>query len=172
MELTTNIIAKKCDTVLDELLLFADDIISFGPRITDNRLELFEKLLGFEFPFDFKYIMKKHNGISLMGTGICGLDNELLLGSSLDEMYKFEHFEVYNKMPLEFFPFSPDGFGNHYCFDLSKLSDGTCPVVFWQHDIIYNNDEVEVCYLNLTAWIKEVMIDWTLDDTNYDGTSK
>lgn len=170
MEITT--IIQRCDIVLKELLLFSDDILYIGPEIVDDRLELLEKEIGFKFPVDFKYILTKYNGISLMGTGICGLD-KTLLGSSLDEMYRFEHFETGNNMPPEFFPFSPDGFGNHYCFDLSEFNEGLCPVVFWQHDFFYSDtDEAEVCNPDLVAWIKEVMIDWTLEDTNYDGSDK
>jgi cell wall assembly regulator SMI1 len=165
-------IATECDSLITELLKFSKDILHLGTEISDNRLELFEKQIGFELPFDFKYLMKRHNGFGLSGTQVLGLDKSFQ-GSSLDQIYKFEHFEVPNPMPSEFFPFSPDGFGNHYCLDLSKMSNNLCPVVFWQHDFDYQgNDEVEVCNINFLSWVREVMIEWTLQDTNYDGTEK
>jgi hypothetical protein len=165
-------IFDQCDAILTELSLFSDELLYMGTAICDDRLELLEKQTGFLLPFDFKYIVKKHNGISLDGNEIYGIDKELR-GTSLDELYMFEHFEVGNKMPVEFFPFSPDGYGNHYCLNLSNLNLGQCPVVFWQHDYIYENkDEVEECNASFVEWIKEVLINWTLENYNYDGTSK
>ncbi len=165
-------ISTLCDLLLNELYKFSETTLSLGPPINDDRLENFEQSLGFRLPSDFKYILKMHNGISLTGTGILGLDKQLR-GSSLDEVYKFEHYEVGNPMPAEFLPFSPDGFGNHYCLNLSKFENEICPVVFWQHDIIYDDiNDVEECNLSLLDWMQEVMIDWTLEDTNYDGSDK
>ncbi len=166
-------IFEECDLLIAELYKFDTSIIYLGPAINDERLEIFEKEVGLEFPSDFKYIIKRHNGISLTGTEIYGLEKELR-GSSLDELYRYEHQEeIYNAMPNEFLPFSPDGRGNHYCLNLSKLINGICPVVFWQHDFIYKNiEEVEECNDNFISWIKEVMIEWTLQEYNYDGTEK
>lgn len=156
---------------MKELSKFSADLLYLAPQITDSRLELFEKQIGYELPSDFKYLLKKHNGISLCGVEILGLDTALR-GSSLDEVYKFEHFDVGNAMPKIFMPFSPDGYGNHYCLDLSRLEEGFCPVVFWQHDADYETHDVETCNESFISWVKEVMIDWTLEDYNYDGTEK
>ena len=166
-------IFDQCDAILNELSLFSDDLLYLGPAISDDRLELFEKQIGFVLPFDFKYIAKKHNRIVLAGIEIYGLD-KALKGNSLEEIYKYEHDEkIYNAMPNKFLPFSPDGRGNHYCFDLLKFNSGACPVVFWQHDYVYESkDEVEVCNASFVEWIKEVLIDWTLEDYNYNGTAK
>jgi cell wall assembly regulator SMI1 len=163
---------EKCELVLTELSKFDDDSLHLGPPILDNRLEAFERQIGLLLPFDFKYLLKKHNGIGLSGTEVYGIDKELR-GSSLDEVYHFEHDLVDNEMPVHYLPFSPDGFGNHYCLDLSKIVNGVSPVIFWQHDYFYKNlAEVEVCNNSFTEWMDEVMIGWTLDDYNYDGTEK
>lgn len=165
-------IYKDCDLLLDELHKFSNDVLYLGVSITDDRLEKFEKEIGFSLPVDFKYIMKRHNGISLMGTEILGLDASLLRGSSLDEVYFFEH-DADDTLSAGFLPFSPDGRGNHYCLDLSKQKDGICPVVFWQYDYTYENiNDVEVCNLKFTDWVKEEMIEGTLEDYNFDGTEK
>lgn len=74
-------------------------------------------------------------------------------------------------MPLEFLPFSSDGRGNHYCLDLSRLKGGSCPVIFWQWDFQYPNIEaVETCNESFYDWLDEVMIGWTLEEYNYDGS--
>lgn len=164
-------IIEKCEFLIEELSKFADDLLYLGPPILDDRLEIFEKKIGFFLPFDFKYLLTKHNGISLNGTEIYGID-VALRGSSLDALYEWEHYEAGNPMPEIFFPFSPDGFGNHYCLDLSKLSDGLCPIVFWQHDCDHTLYEVELCNNSFSDWIKEVMIACTLEEYNYDGTEK
>jgi cell wall assembly regulator SMI1 len=165
-------IIKECDFVINELSQFSSGIISLGSIITDNRIDVFENQIKYELPLDFKYILKQYNGISLSGVEVYGLDLALR-GSSLDEIYQFEHFKAAHKMPLFFLPFSPDGRGNHYCLNLDKKQDGQCPVVFWQWDFEYkSDDEVEECYNSFLDWIKEEMIDWTLGDYNYDGTER
>jgi hypothetical protein len=165
-------IIEKCESIISELSKFSDDLLSLGLPILDYRLEAFEKKVGFFLPFDFKYLLTKHNGFALSGIEVYGID-KVLRESSLDEIYHFEHYLAGNAMPVNYLPFSPDGFGNHYCLDLSKIVDGISPVVFWQHDYFYEDiEEVEVCNNSFTDWINEVMIGWTLEDYNYDGTEK
>jgi len=106
-----------------------------------------------------------------LDTEIVGLDKNLKW-ASLDILYHEEH-KLYKMMPKGFLPFSPDGYGNHYCLDLSRLENGVSPVVFWQHDIDYEDiTQVEVSHENLIAWASEVLIEWTLEYYNYDGSEK
>ena len=166
------LIYQLCDAVLDELKKFDGELRHLGGYIDDDRLRLFEKNIGFNLPLDFNYLLSLQNGFSLMGVEVYGLDQSLQ-GSSLDKVYHFEHYDAGNPMPAHFLPFSPDGFGSHYCLDLSNVKGGICPIVFWQHDVIYRSpDAVENCNKSFTEWVQEVMIDWTLEDYNYDGTEK
>ena len=161
-----------CEITFNELSQFTTDILSMGKPIIDDRLEVWEERIGYSFPFDFKFFLKRSNGFSLVGTEVFGIDNEYK-ASSLDAIYDFEHIEVLAKMPHHFLPFSNDGRGNHYCLDLSRLTDQGCPVVFWQWNYDYTSlDEVETCNESFTSWVKEVMIDWTLETYNYDGSEK
>jgi cell wall assembly regulator SMI1 len=140
-----------CELTLRNLYKFSKSLLYTGDSIDDNRIENFEQQIGYILPLDYKYIIKKHNGITLAGTEIYGLSNELR-DNSVDKIYGFEHFEVDNPMPDIFLPFSPDGQGNHYCLDLSNLKDNLCPVVFWQWDIEYDSiADVEVCNTNLLS---------------------
>lgn len=165
-------IIEKCNQTLEELYKFSPEILYLGENIIDSRLESLEEEIGYKLPEDFKYIMKKHNGITLAGTQIYGLSAKLK-ESSLGKIYAFEHSEVENPMPKNFFPFSPDGRGNHYCLDLSKLEANVCPVMFWQWDFEYDNlEDVEVSNDNFAEWVNEVMIEWTLQMYNFDGTEK
>ena len=162
----------QCDILLNELYLFSDEVLCLGDPIKDNRLKIFEHEIGFELPRDYKYIIKLHNGISLLGTAIIGID-ESYKEASLEAVYKFEHSTAAHKMPKEFLPFSPDGRGNHYCLNLAKINNNTCPVVFWQWDYNYGSiNEVEETNESLLSWMKEVMIVWKIETYNYDGKLK
>lgn len=159
----------KKEQIINELLKFDSALIELGESVLDDRFEKFEQQLNYLLPETFKSLLKQYNRISLFGETINGLD-DCYGDASLDKLYQIEHFEVGNPMPLEFFPFSPDGAGNHYCFDLSIGED---KVYFWQHDIEYEDKtEIELCNNSFYEWIKEVLIDWTLEDYNYDGSEK
>lgn len=145
-------------------------MLSLGKPGAQAPTEKFETTNKLTLPDDYKVLIKYHNGISLAGTEVYGIGTELY---DLQQCYQFEHYQVNNPMPHYLIPFSPDGAGNHYCFD-TRFNDGTgCPVVFWQHDYLYNdNDPPEVVNSNLVQWINEVMIEWTLENYNYNGTRK
>ncbi|TPE45917.1 SMI1/KNR4 family protein [Pontibacter mangrovi] len=166
-----NSIELQCEKVLESLHQFSDDLLNLGEPILDNRLSEFEHQIGFQLPFDFSYILTKHNYISLAGTEIFGIGREFR-EESLDKVYSFEQNGIENPMPKEFLPFSPDGRGNYYCLDLSRIKDDSCPVVFWQHDYDYNysnKEEVETCNENFIGWVQEVMIGWTMEDYGFEN---
>lgn len=155
--------------IINELLKFDESLIELGEHVTDDRYEKLEQKIGYSLPASFKSLLKKYNYISLYGTSINGLDAKYR-DSSLDRLYEIEHNEVGNPMPKELFPFSADGYGNHYCFDLTNNED---IVLFWQHDIDYTNkSEIEVDNESFLEWINEIMIESTLEDYNYDGSEK
>lgn len=165
-------INSKCEMTLEKLYKFSKQLLYLGDSIDEIKVEKFEQRIGYKLPQDYKYVITKHNSIILAGTEIYGLSKDLK-ENSLDKIYGFEHFNVDNPMPDFYLPFSPDGQGNHYCLDLSKLNNQLCPVIFWQWDFEYENfDDVEVCNNNFIEWIEEVMIDWTLNNYNYDGSEK
>jgi cell wall assembly regulator SMI1 len=163
---------EKISNTYKELLKFSDSILTLEKPISDNRMEDFEKEIGYKFPKDFKYFIKQNNGFTLAATQVNGIGIEYK-ENSLDKLYNIEHNEVENPMPKEFLPFSADGFGNHYCLDLSRIENEFCPIVFWQHDFEYRNiAEVETCNESFISWVNEVMIEWTLEEFNYDGKAR
>ena len=72
---------------------------------------------------------------------------------SLKETYRDEHFEMGNPMPAHLVPFSPDGFGNHYCFDVKSHH-----IVFWEHDVDYTQHHPIVICKSLAEFIQNEMI--------------
>lgn len=158
--------------VLVELEKFSNEILSLGSPLEEGIIINFEKKYNIVLPVDYKILLRKYNGVNLYGTEIYGIDQSEK-SYSLEQNYLFEHNEVGNGMPLYLVPFSPDGGGNHYCFDTRFNTEDSCPIIFWQHDYLYSEkDPPEVVNPSLADWIKEVMIDWVLDEYNYDGSEK
>ncbi|MBO9202781.1 MULTISPECIES: SMI1/KNR4 family protein [Niastella] len=160
------------NNLIEELLLFSDKIITLKAPVSEESIIAFERNHNIKLPKDYIELVRKINGLSLMGTIIYGVGEETW-EFSLDKNYKLEHEEVANPMYDYLIPFSPDGGGNHYCFDTRYIDDDSCNVIFWQHDYPYTvDDPPEITNPSLTEWIKEVVIDWTLEDYNYDGSEK
>jgi cell wall assembly regulator SMI1 len=158
--------------IIKELEKFSNVIIGLGAPIDENQIVEFERSFNLILPADYRFLIKKYNGVTLDGTQVYGIDEP---GNvfSLKDCYIGEHYEVANLMPLYLVPFSPDGGGNHYCFDTRKNNADSCNIVFWQHDYPYSEqDSPEITNASFAEWIKEVMIDWTLEDYNYDGSEK
>lgn len=163
---------KDIDKTYINLTEFSPILLKLGKPVLDDRIERFENQIDYKFPVEFKYFLKRHNGFSLSVTQVNGIGEEYF-ENSLDKIYAFEHIQSENPMPKEFLPFSPDGYGNYYCLDLSRIENEYCPIVFWQHDFKYNSiDEVETCNNSFISWIEEVMIEWTLEEYNHDGSEK
>jgi cell wall assembly regulator SMI1 len=160
--------------IINELKRFSITILELQNPVQLGLVEGFEKKYKVALPNDFKLFLSIHNGASLDGTEVYGIEDT---GSekryALDGCYNAEHFLVGNAMPLYLVPFSPDGGGNHYCFDIRICDETSCPVVFWQHDYPYSEEDApEVTHGSFSDWAKEVMIDWVLEDYNYDGSNK
>lgn len=156
---------------LKELKKFSIKILELGSPILDDRIEKFESQIGHMLPDDFKFFLENHNSFSLGGSTVYGLGDEFR-GASLDKIYQFEHFQAENPMPEPLLPFSPDGAGNHYCLDLESLSNGITPVLFWQHDLDYSKSDIEITNESFTDWVNKVLIGWTLEEYNYNGSEK
>lgn len=158
--------------VLNELKKFSKEILTLNPPLKDlNLLFQFERKYNLKLPDDFKYLLSLHNGIDLMGTSIYGFDGD----ENIESIYEFEHYQVVFPQYDYLVPFSNDGRGNFYCLDTSGYCNikKSCPIVFWASNYLYNSDDQpEVTNASLSDWIKEVMIDWTLESFNYDGTEK
>ncbi len=77
-----------------------------------------------------------------------------------------------NPQPLYIVPFHNDGRGNHYYFDTRTLDQFSCKIIFWQHDLDYTLGDSEIVNDSLADWIKEEVINFTLEDYNYDGSEK
>lgn len=153
-----------------QILKFSSQVLEVGQPIPSIiEYEKFEQKYKLKLPKEYKFLVSRFNGLSLMGVEILGIHDG---GESLGAVYEFEHEATSNPMPAWLIPFSPDGGGNFYCFDTKNLSTdgGRCPIVFWQWDMDYDEkNPPEVVYPGMTEWILEVMVDWVLEQYDHDG---
>lgn len=144
--------------LISELEKLDNSIISFGEPASEQDIKETEKHIGRTLPNEYKEFVRKHNGLEVTCEYILRVGNNIKPSAySLNDIYDFEHFEVYNPMPLHLIPFSPDGYGNHYCFDMQN----NAKVVFWQHDVNYKDRDPDVVYESMTDMIREVFIEWS-----------
>lgn len=151
------------DDVIKQLKKFSVDILDWKMPVDEQKVFSFEHEINNKLPDEFVFLLKETNGFSLMGVEIIGfstLKNEY----GLEETYRFEHFDVENLMPSYLVPFSPDGYGNYYCFDVKNHN-----IVFWEHDSDYKQDKPIVVCKSLAIFIQEIIIDEILKDYDYEG---
>lgn len=157
--------------IVQQLELFSGSIIELYPPSSEREIIDFEGKYALRLPLDYREFLLLHNGFSLMSVTVYGINKSIPL--SLEKVFIIEHDEVGNPMPRYLIPFSPDGMGNHYCFDIRSNNAESCPIIFWQHDILYTNENPpEEVNSSFTEWVQEVVIDWTLEDYDYNGESR
>ena len=155
--------------VIEEILKFSSRVLTITDGVTEVEIKAFEEKYNLNLPGDYKTFLEKTNGLDLMGTIVYGIYDESTT-MSLGRAFNIEHYEVDNEMPTYLIPFSPDGGGNHYCFDATRGDGVSCKVVFWQHNLLYSKESPPKTVNNsFTEWAKEVLVDWTLEDYDHNG---
>ncbi|GAO44068.1 SMI1/KNR4 family protein [Flavihumibacter petaseus] len=157
--------------ILNSLYLFSDKVMFLNPPAREHAINFFQEKYSLQLPDEYVEFIKYHNGFALMGDSLYGVGQEHGQ-KSMDRLYHVQHQEVLNPMFPNLVPFSPDGYGNHYCFDLNTLEDGSCKIVFWQHDVDYTHEAPEVTNDSFYSWIQEVIIDWTFENYGFDGRKR
>lgn len=168
-----NTLKNKLNKIIAELRKFSNNMIAWEAPVSLIAVEAFENEIGFSLPSDYIDFLSISNGLT-MSTDIVGIFNDAE-HYDLIKMYEFEHKDVYNPMPSYLVPFSPDGFGNHYCFDTSRptCNGKSCEIVFWQHDLEYDEKHApEITHICFLDFIQEIMINDTLKYYDYDGNEK
>lgn len=132
-------------------------MVSLGDPASEREIKETEAHIGQYLPDEYKEFVRKHNGLDCLCEYILRVGNHIQPAAySMNNIFDFEHFDVCNPMPHHIIPFSPDGYGNHYCFDMQNNGK----IIFWQHDIDYSDRVPEVVYESMLEMIREVFIDW------------
>ena len=158
--------------ILNELKKFSKEIVTIGKPLVHQDVTDFEEKYNLKLPKDFKFFLKSYNGFSLMGTEILGFNRD---NESIDSVYQYEHelvsFRQYNYLV----PFHNDGRGNFYCLDTRgcNMNSDTCQIIFWVSNYIYTEtDQPEITHNGFSDFVQEVIIEWTLEDYDYNGNPK
>lgn len=150
-----------------ELNKFSQDLITFWDPVKNEDILFFENRIKLKLPNDYINFLGLSNGLQLYNTSVYGINNPNL---DLLEAFEFEHYNTENPIYYHLIPFAQDGGGNHYCFDTTKMDVNSAQIIFWQHDYSYTEiEKPEVTNLSFTDWVKEVLIEWSLEDYDYDG---
>ena len=107
--------------------------INYMPA-TEKDIQEVESLLKVEFPEGYREYQLKFGNADLWGSEIYSvlpLNGKRLNIFGITEM---ERKEAYPPMPRHLIPFSDNGGGDSYCFDMETYKSGICNVVFWDHE--------------------------------------
>ena len=164
---------EKVDQFLEELKKFSENILTINDPVKHDKIYEFENKFNLKLPEDYKYLLLKCNGFSLLGDEVYGIYDLNTSFESLESVYLYEHNEVSWPQFDYLVPFSPDGGGNFYCFDTRYISNSSCLIVFWTSNYEYTKDDMpEVVYQSFIDCIQEVFIDWTLETYDYNGEKR
>lgn len=158
--------------ILEELKKFSEVILSLNNPVVEIDIVKFEQKYKLLLPLDYKEIIREHNGFSLLGNEVYGIFEDANF-SSIEGAYNYEHTHSLYPMPQYLIPFSPDGAGNHYCFDGRENRGNSSAIYFWQSGYQYTpDDKPEKTHDSFSDFVQEVIINWTFEDYNYDGSEK
>ena len=140
------------NNIVNKFKLFPNDEIELYPPAEEENILWFEDKFQLKIPQEYKEFLKYSNGLYLSGYVFLGIVKGTDRGWGLDSIYDFEHYEAGNEMPKELLPFSPDGFGNHYCFDIRNGN-----VVFWEHDLDYTKTSPEIIDTSFFPFLENIV---------------
>ena len=105
-----------------------------GTGATDRAIVDAEQTLGVRFPHSYKAFLSRFGWARVYCDPVFGLGPSVPPEYDLVETARCERYEAHPHIPDHLVPIMNDGAGNHYCLDTSRLHDGECPVVFWDHE--------------------------------------
>jgi len=148
---------------------YSDGLLDLNPPASDDEIEELTKVLGVELPEDFISVLKIHNGQK--GEKAWLFDSQEFLSTHriIDEYNIWKNLQktkLQGKVSLpddgvkndwwntSWIPFTSDGCGDHYCFDLNPNSVGTKGqiITLW-----FESPEREIVASSFSLWFKEYL---------------
>lgn len=124
----------------------------FGKGVTQAEVRRAEGALGVSFPADYTEFLRQFGWGGVDYLDIYGLGDDVPMYLDVVHMTKSERTEMEPPIPDHLVPIMNDGAGNHYCLDTRRSHEGTCPVVFWDHDSDANQ-VAEIASMNFSEWL-------------------
>ena len=114
---------KEMDEAIAELKKFTSRVSIWHDPVDLALIGRFESRFGLKLPEDYKYLLGITDGFAVMGDIVYGMTDKSYC-DNLFSLYHREHYEVIVPQYEYLIPFSPDGFGNFYCFDTRVKTKG------------------------------------------------
>jgi hypothetical protein len=147
-------------TALAETMRGSANEDCFGTGLTSADVEQLELRLGAVLPDSYKDFLREF-GYACWPDYIYGVHSIGLPGLDLVAETEEARTEGVPPLPPQFVPFSPDGWGNSYCFDTERMVDGECPVVLWRHERD-SGQQPETTHPSFLDWLEyqiEIMLE-------------
>ena len=142
---------------LTQRLYDLDSTIFPGPA-GEEEIRRAEAELSTVFPISYKWFLRTF-GAADSPLEIYGVEPVVRLNITASfwnvvYMTESERNEVEPRIPAHLIPFNPDGMGNHSCLNTAMMSEGECPVVFWDHDAS-ETQQPELTHDTFLDWLEE-----------------
>ncbi len=148
-------------------LNYSDGLLDLNPPASDTEIEELKSTLGVDLPEDFISVLKIHNGQK--GESAWLFDSQEFLSTHriIEEFNIWKNLlakELQGKVStpddgvkndwwnINWIPFTSDGCGDHYCFDLSPTATGTKGQVI---TLWYESAEREIVSKSFSQWFEE-----------------
>ncbi len=158
--------AKKAQPLkIDELLqrVKADRSNLIGPGAPEAAIEQLEKALAIKLPDSFKAFLSLFDGGQFnFGRMHCITENGAGWHDLLQQLENFFSFHPILGV-RSLMPFGSSYGGDVYCFDLSKMKDGECPVLEFDHEGS-DDQELKLVGSDLAQWIADTYKDLDEDE--------
>lgn len=130
----------------------------FGQTSSEDQIRQCETALGVSFPESYRWFLR-HFTASEWPDPVYG--TQPLMGPDIVTVTLEERGRAQAPLPQPLVPFGPDGNGNHHCLDTAQMSEGECPVVFWNREA--GADQLpKLTHPTFLHWLEE-RIEWELE---------
>ncbi len=126
-----------------------------GNGATVDEIHAVERELGVRLPESYCWFLREF-GFTFWPEFIYGIAHGKSPGMRVTWQAAVERARVTPPLPRHLVPFSPDGWGNHYCLDTARWNGPECPVVFWDHEQS-ENQAPETTHGSFLEWLEDAL---------------
>lgn len=113
------------------------------------------------FPSSYASFLRVIGWANIMHNYLYGIGESTPTHVELVRTTKWERELAEPSIPHSLVPIMNDGSGNNYCLDTSKLVNGECPVVFWDHEHEHGDKQTpEIVAPDFATWIVHEIDEW------------
>ena len=142
----------KINGLRNKLLEFENK--EFGKGASLDEIKLAQVELSVRFPDSYIAFLRQFGWGRVAHFELYGLGTDVPPYLDLVRVTCSEREEMEPRLKMYLIPIMNDGGGNHYCLDSTRLENGECPVVFWDHEL--GRDQVpDQVGENFVSWLSD-----------------